>query len=207
MLRCTAVVALLMLAISVAAGCATAVSGRATVRERACISLREADEHFTYRGEPIHPNAVKEFEPWLSEAEPVMLSIDVDAAQSGQHYLTHVERIAGGFKAHGDPPAEGSETFWYREVGRSSSGVHVLETAYSGGGSGIFMDVLLIRFDYQKVLYEQTTRDRLVMRCVGVVTLGDRDDGKVTLKGDDLILGKSRYRDRPIVIHLSPGAP
>ena len=43
---------------------------------------------------------------------------------------------------------------------------------------------------------------RVVLKCVGQIVVGDRDDGTVELKGDTLTLGKSRYREKAAVYKL-----
>ena len=48
--------------------------------------LAEANEHFTYRGKAIHPGLVNEFEPWISDLNPVTIVVDVSASYDSNEY-------------------------------------------------------------------------------------------------------------------------
>jgi hypothetical protein len=67
----------------------------------------------------------------------------------------------------------------YRHLGVSPGGTHVLHTLSSGGGTGIFEDLLLVRFHKDRVRHDSEQRDRLLMTRVGNFILGDRDDGDI----------------------------
>ncbi|MDA2920354.1 hypothetical protein MYX76_12835 [Desulfobacterota bacterium AH_259_B03_O07] len=69
------------------------------------------------------------------------------------------------------------------------------------------MTIYLIRFDLEKYAkFENTNQlpseNRLIMKGVGQIIRGDRDSGSVELNGDKLILGKSQYREKRVIIDL-----
>jgi len=92
--------------------------------------------------------------------------------------------------------------FQYRHLGVSPAGTHVVRTARNDGGSGVFHDVVLVRFESDKVLEEGRLRSRLLMKYAGSVPLGDRDDGAVEFKGTKLTIGASRNRSRATVLEI-----
>jgi len=176
-------------------------------------ALREARENFTVDGKPIHPALVYEFVGWLSDPGPIATAVNLITAQkSNKYYGLQVRVRKGEIECDVQPlipcgliggsPVD-RETFGYRRLGVLADGTSVLETAYWGGGSGIFEDVLFVRFGIERTLdYEGKPCERLVMKALSVVGLGDRDDGEVRVLSDRVILGRSKYRDKEIVLRL-----
>jgi len=83
----------------------------------------------------------------------------------------------------------------------TKSGVYVLETSDSGGGSGVFRNILLLTFedddgivcDWEKtVALHLNKRKRLLINKLGEIPLGDRWDGELKVEGDSIIVGKDR---------------
>jgi len=90
---------------------------------------------------------------------------------------------------------EGSEGFFeYRHIGSTPSGTHVLWTAGNAGGPETFQDLILVRVEGDSVFENGRFRHRFILRRIGAITLGDRDDGRMPLLGNKLVLGVSRYR-------------
>ncbi len=92
--------------------------------------------------------------------------------------------------------------FDYQHLGVSPGGTHVLHARSSGGGTGVFEDLLLVGFHADRVRYDAKKRDRLLMTSVGIFTLGDRDDGEIRFQNNKAILGRSRYRAQETIIPL-----
>ena len=159
---------------------------------RSHAATRPALEGFRYEGEPIHPKLVEEFESWLSDNRPPStVVVDVAAAFGTNEYSDVVESLASGLVRY----ASGAEWYGYEHLGQMTDGTHVLRTASSGGGSGIFQNLLFVR------LREDETRTpegesyaRMLMEVVGRFVLGDRDDGTVEVQGDRVVVGASRHR-------------
>lgn len=170
------------------------------------ISHPVAAEDFNFDGKPIHPGCIWEFNVWLSEKEgsPRVKTIDLKSAIRSYKNFEPAEVTSTGFLMAKD----GEEWFAYKHLGVTSTGTHVLRTGYCSGGSGIFQKIFLIRrdkedyFEFSEDQAKPTILHRHVLKCIGQIGLGDRDDGLVELKGDTLSLGKSRYRDKVEYYHL-----
>ena len=168
---------------------------------------------FTFQGTPIHPGCLEEFHVWLSDVGPPrVLSIDLTSCMRSNKYTTFPVQEHDGFLFYSNP--DSNESFGYRCLGTTTDGLHVLDTWNNGGGSGFFYTVMLIRFetlDYAGASVVHWRGDltqsaelekRIVLRCVGQVNHGDRDDGEIRLVGNNLVLGKSRYRDKDLIVQL-----
>ncbi len=90
--------------------------------------------------------------------------------------------------------------FDYQHLGVPPDGTHVLHTRSSGGGTGIFEDLLLIRFQWDRVRHDSEKRDRLLITSVGSFNLGDRDDGEIRCENTKVFVGRSRYREQDVII-------
>jgi len=166
-------------------------------------ALTEANRDFTYRGKPIHPGLVQEFSSWISDPGlPTTISVDVSAPHGNEYFSGDLSQGEGRNGCIDTKDSEGKKdggSFCYERLGKLDNGLHVLETADSGGGSGVFMDLFFVRFSkgtgYTK---EGEKYDRLLMSIVREYTLGDRDDGKIAVTGNKVIVGKSRYRKKQV---------
>lgn len=153
---------------------------------------------FTYRGEPIHPKLVEEFESWLSDDRPPStVMVDVAAAFGSNEYSEAVEASERGLLRY----ASGAAWYGYEHLGQMADGTHVLRTASSGGGSGIFHNLLFVRLREDEARTPTGHRyGRVLMEVVGHFVLGDRDDGTVELLGDRVEVSASRYRAFPTTL-------
>lgn len=166
-------------------------------------ALEEAEKRFTYREEPIHPDLVKEFQGWASDHGPITITVDVAAAFGTNEYGAASEVRDGWVRS-----VEEQEYFEYRRLGVLADGTHVLRTAHWSGGSGVFMDLYFVRFSSDDPdRLEGQSRERLLMTVVGHYSLGDRDDGAVTVEAERVVIGPSRHRDAPAVLSLRPHDP
>jgi hypothetical protein len=180
------------------------VNGRmAPVRK----ALAEANEDFTFQGQPIHPAIVYQLISWGYDEHSVTASLDLLAAHNhNEHSRSEVEIRDGWIKCKFSevrPALQDYETFSYKHLGVLADGTHVLYTCYSGGGSGAYCYLIFIRFGTEKA-YDLHAEPyaRLLMRVICVYSLGDRDDGEVRVLSDRVIVGCSKYRDKEIVLKL-----
>ena len=153
---------------------------------------------FAFKGEPIHPKLVEEFEGWLSDDRPpITTAVDVAAAFGTNEYSEAVEPTDAGLVRY-----EGSDGWYgYQHLGRMSDGTHVLRTASNGGGSGIFTNLLFVKLDSDEARTPDGSRhERLLMSVAGRFVLGDRDDGTVAVHGDRVVVGASQYRAFPTTL-------
>lgn len=155
---------------------------------------------FSYRGEPIQPALVQEFEPYVSDdVAPITVMVNVSAAQNTNEYFYPVTVLDNGQVSY----AKGQTRFSYQVIG-CSGGDYVLRTYDSGGGSGVFESVLIVSLEAKNAYGKDglTQHKSLFMTVNRRIPLGDRDTARVTLQGDVLTIGKSRYRKTPLTITL-----
>ena len=164
--------------------------------------FKEANEHFSLHGKPIHPGLVQQFMSWLSDpGEPTTISVDVAAEHPNQYDDADVE-ISN--KNICTKPSKDGDYFCYEWLGKLANGLHVLSIAASGGGSGIFEDLVFVRFDVgDGINLDGNKYKRLLMTVVREYGLGDRDDGRIQVLPDRVIVGKSQSRDKDVAVTFS----
>ena len=155
----------------------------------------------------ISPRIIQDLSTWISDSGDQVVAINVLEAQGSNRY--HGDAHVG----EGHPPYVSTETttvdfgvtnnawFGYHFIGMTKSGVYVLETSDSGGGSGVFRNILLLTFedddgivcDWEKTVARHLNkRKRLLINKLGEIPLGDRWDGELKVEGDSIIVGKDR---------------
>lgn len=154
----------------------------------------EANKTFTYNGKPINPRAIEELLTWISDSGPGPVAIDLAGTDDTNRYFGEFEKKENGSiyinlnsvnpsSQEGDPD---KGYFSYQRIGTLIDNIHVVETWENGGGSGVFGNLLLIRF---KVDYEYdedgSRRYILVMQRLGELSLCDRYDGPVQVRTQD----------------------
>jgi hypothetical protein len=169
--------------------------------------LDEANKKFKYKGKPIHPGCVEQFNASLADTgPPIIRAVDVKSCINSNEF-------AGDFKVNDDGyiiyeyGVEGENYFGYKYIGKASGGLHVLDTISSGGGTMVAKTIFLTRFGLEN--YKSFDNEgkiniekRLIMKFIGQIIRGDRDVGKVELKDNEIFLGESQYRKKMEVIHL-----
>ena len=150
----------------------------------------------------IHPEIVEELEGWLSDGLPVYAAVDLEGAMKSNRFFRPQETrpapdSSGWIRIKEEPKTKGSASpyYMYKFIGVTPSGIHLIQTASYGGGSGVFCHVLFMRFQTDEVLTSTTlettkTRRRILLRCIGHLLLGDRYDGTVTYANNILTIGK-----------------
>jgi hypothetical protein len=176
--------------------------------------LREANEHFAFRGKPINPLAIHELLPWLSDTLPGPVAVDIAGTYGSNRYSGQYTKGKDGtvsidLKAEGRSSAENGPTagyLRYKRLGVLANGIQVLRTWENAGGSGLFNSLLLVRC---VVDYEYTgngsRRYRLVLWRVGECTLGDRYDGLIEVRSQSnriRIGADGRNVKKPRVWHI-----
>jgi hypothetical protein len=131
--------------------------------------LSEANAAFTFAGEPINPRAVSDLLTSLSDTLPGPVAIDVAGTHHSNRYFGKSERKDDGSVF---AESDGGGSVSYKHLGVLPGGIHVLQIAQSGGGSGIFEDLLLVKFATDFEFQDDgTKRDRLMMIRVGEISL------------------------------------
>ncbi len=171
--------------------------------------LKQAEGNFTLDGKPIHPGCVREFNVGLADSPPpVVRSVDVEACISSNENYLEFKTSGSGYVSYEYDLGEGEKGYFaYKYLGKTQDGLHVLDTRSNTDGTMVAMTVFLVDFGIEKYTFfteenEKKTEKRLVMSCTGQITRGDRDTGKIELKGNKLVLGASQYREKEEVIPL-----
>jgi len=149
----------------------------------------------------ISPQIIQDFNTWLSDSGDAVVSINVLEAQASNRYsgAALVRNTLGEEPyVYSEQASDGSiSEFGYRYVGRTSSGVYVLLTSDGGGGSGVFHSLMLLTFEYDQSLIcdwdrgvVQPTGKRLLIKKQGQISLTDRWDGKLSVKGNSVFIGE-----------------
>lgn len=188
-----------------------------------------ADEPRVYlEKEPfVHPKIIEDLSTWVSDTGEQVVAINLDESESTNRYFGDIQ-VNGTvrpfvFYENIDDCEEsgcpmGALSFGYRFIGRTSTGVYVLFTERSGGGSGRFRSILLVSLEKERGLTNFTggsamlrlNRERRLIKKLGEIALGDRYEGEVVLKGNRLEIGKDEYPHtaglftKPVLIEIKP---
>ena len=156
--------------------------------------LAELNKSFTYKGKAINPRAIKDLTSWVSDPLPGPVAIDVEGTFETNRYFGDYLTEVGGFVRIDltQKYLEEAGSFAYKRLSRLANGIHVLQTSYWGGGTGVFQSILLVEvsIDYE---YAETGRRRsqLVLRRRGEFGIGDRYAGEIRVlaKSNTIIVG------------------
>lgn len=140
------------------------------------------DQAYSFDKPPyIYPGIIYAMtRPLFGDGESQEESIDLTEPHCSDCY--EVRSIEGGnpyvFLRYDD------KSFDYRYIGQTEDGVHVLHTSYWGGGSGVFKDLMLVTIEEDS--------ERLLIRKLGEITLGDRWSGELSVTGNEIFVGKDK---------------
>ena len=215
-----------------------ALAGAASARPVQPVPTIEAGTSFT-RAPFVNPRILHEMGGWLSDTGDLVVAINLTDANDSNRFSTWGDEVEARESAGRCPfvwwrqapeaDAHSRESFGYRYVGMTDSGVQVLKTASSGGGSGTFMDLLFLAIERGHGIAHdaepedggviRADRERVVLRKLGTIGLGDRWDGELRVRGNDLFIGRDegwfenhpdfteRQAERTLTIDLRPSAP
>ena len=168
--------------------------------------------HFTFDGKPIQPAIVSLFNIDIADNDrrgPRVATVNLDACVQSNWYPGPAKRNRAGWFTYRFGHKNGGEYFAYRCIGKTPTGTWVIETVWSGGGSGIFETIMLLRFGsfsyYAENHHTSALRNPAAMptlTCIGQITMGDRDPAAIAIHGNHLTLGKSQYRKKPVTLLL-----
>lgn len=152
--------------------------------------VEEVREHFTIKGQPIHPFVFRDLGVWISDSQPIITAVDVLAGVDSNYYFSDdVERKPYGFMAR---EQDGHSYYSYSFLGRLENGLLIVLSDFSGGGSGTFRSLYILdvfvdtAFSDEGNLYKQVN-----LKATRIVTLGDRWSGDITLDGNKVtMIGK-----------------
>jgi hypothetical protein len=155
-------------------------------------TLVEANDSFTFKGQPIHPGLVREFLNWESDYRPpITVTLDVGAAyQTNEYFDPVLPEKDGGFSV---TLGEGGERFFYKHLGRLNNGIHILHTVDKSTGTGIFQNVMFVRFDIGRGFDRDGVKrmESLHMSVVRVYTLVGSNPPGVEFEGNRVSIRSS----------------
>lgn len=153
----------------------------------------------------VHPRIVREIStPFYASSSPTVVSLT--EAGNDDRYGGEVEIVAAEgacpfvrFEERTDD-GQYAGAFGYRYVGRTDSGVQVLFVSESGGGSGVFRNLLLAVVEFAEETQpapaaregaaSPADSERIVLRQLDEVPLGDRWNGEIRVRGNELWVGE-----------------
>ena len=152
----------------------------------------------------VSPRIIQDLSAWESDQGDQMLAVDLAGSQDSNRYSGKVDvtRAQGSrdfVSVTTDPAEKGDDStvFGYQFIGQTKSGVYVLFTQSSDGGSGVFRNLMLVHFEGtrsprvdEKSGEVRWGQERVVLEKLGEIPLGDRWDGELKMEGDTLFIGK-----------------
>ena len=157
------------------------------------------DCKYTFWEKPyIHPKIIQDLHTWLSDGGDQVVAINLIDSQDSNRYSEEIKirKIPGG---HPFIYTEDEENgmFGYQYIGKTSSGIYILYISENGGGSGVFKNLMLVTIEKDKGAYFDesslkitNSRERLIIKKLGEISLGDRWNGDLKVEGNKLIIGK-----------------
>ena len=173
------------------------VQNSAYVLGQSSTGARPFWEHLRYsfaREEYIHPLIVRELLGWISDPHETVVAIDLAQANRSNRFFGDFSVRRQGLRLWVDWGNDQRERFTYSHIATSPSGVHMVECHNCGGGSGVFGSISFLSFDCDRALYEDRsgalfTKERILLKTFGSVTLGDRYAGEIKYRDGLLIVG------------------
>ncbi|ELA4932455.1 hypothetical protein ACJPQX_22705 [Vibrio vulnificus] len=135
----------------------------------------------------ISPAIIEDLNGWLSDTGGQVVAVNIADSNGSNRYFGDitVESVADGYPIVRFQDNE--KTIVYQYVGCSFSGVHILRLTSNYGGSGSFNYLMLLTLttdssvDFERET-KATSKDRLVVKKVGSISLGDRYNGHISYK-------------------------
>ena len=123
---------------------------------------------------------------------PTVVAVDLSFANRSNRFFGDFQ-VTGDVRKWIEWIGSDGESFRYSHIATSRSGVQMLECYDRSGGTGIFGSVGLFAFDYDRSLYVNvqglTTRERVILKTLGSLSLGDRYFGEISYRDGMLIIG------------------
>ena len=160
-------------------------------------NIQSSLEHSRYsfaREEFVHPLVVRELLGWPSDATSTVISVDIASSNRSNRFYGEFNVYDSGGRLWVKWANYEKEFFVYSRIATSSSGVEMVECYDCGGGSSVFGSVGLFRLEYDRALGvdrdgKVSTHERVILKTLGSIGLGDRYDGKITYDDGFLVIG------------------
>jgi hypothetical protein len=137
---------------------------------------------------------VRELLGWISDVGSTVVAIDLGLANRSNRFFGDFSVEMRDGRVWLKYTREGSEFFVYSYIAASPSGVHMVECYDWGGGSGVFGYVALLAFESDRRLDQSASgamaaRNRILLKILGSVGLGDRYSGSIEYHDGKLVIG------------------
>ena len=159
-------------------------------------------KHYRYsftHDEFVNPLIIRDLYGWLSDIGDQVVAIDLYGANKSNRYFSEHVEVSGDGTAPIVSAKDGEQNFSYQYLGRSFSGIHLLRISDSGGGSGIFGAIMFVTLSLDIAVElspnSNARTERLVVKKIGSLPLGDGYGGKVWFKYGLLYLGPSSRQE------------
>ena len=154
-------------------------------------------EHLRYsfvREEYIHPLVVRELLGWLSDHGETIVSVDLVSANRSNRFFGDFSVREKNHRIAVEWTTDRREFFRYSQIATSPSGVHIVQCWDCGGGSGVFTRIVMLALECDRALVHDaagavSTRERVLLKTLGSLHLGDRYDGEVKYQNGSLVIG------------------
>ncbi len=156
------------------------------------------EQDFEFDGRPINPRIIEAFTPWLSDYQASTLSIDVKAASGSNQYAFEFTDSNNLVRYVG----QDNSSFSYRHLGQLTSGVHVVKTFKSGGGVGLFQDVLFFRFSNETIDIDGRIKNQLVLHLIKSYCLGDRTQVDIEVRENSVRIDAPCGKDESVTVNF-----
>lgn len=160
---------------------------------RGIMRTTENTRYSFVRPEYVNPLILADLSGWMSDSGDQVVAIDLLGANKSNRYYADeiIERPGSSFPLIS--ARRGKLSFSYRYLGCSISGMHLVTTFDSGGGSGVFCNIMLVTLSSEPSIDAGrkgvSKRKRLVIKKIGQIPLGDRYSGKVSYRAGVLTIG------------------
>ena len=147
--------------------------------------IAEVRRTFSINGKPIPPEIFRDFgDGNLADSESIWVTVDIKAATGSNLYFNETKQN-GRWTSQKKTSTKGdaSEEAGYSYYGATESGLLVVLTSYSGGGSGDFISLHILdiapgrAFDLEGKVY-----DRINLTNIRSIALGDRWNGEIKVE-------------------------
>jgi len=173
-----------------------------------CAGADAQDDLYYLDREPfIHPRIIQEFaSPFPLDSGDQVVAINLLDSQDSDRFFGDIkiepiedENPLVCFlekEGYGDAAKPKGE-FCYQYIGETSSGLHVVFASDWYGGSGVFRDLVLVKFEEDQSfsfdwdnLMMRKNYNRLLIKKMGLIPLGDRYSGELAVDGNDILIGE-----------------
>lgn len=154
-------------------------------------SSLERSRYSFAREEFVHPLIVRELLGWLSDVTETVISVDIASSNRSNRFHGEFKVSERYGRSWVKWTSSEREYFEYAHIATSPSGVEMVECYDCGGGSGVFGSVGLFCLEYDRALGEEkeSTRERVILKTLGSIGLGDRYAGEITYEDGFLVIG------------------